>query len=85
MPEAGAPLKPGPAGTNAGPMAPLRPGPALGGFGSRVASAGPELGDLFETGDQTGHVNVRAYREFWARNRLAGHAVFATIKLAFGA
>lgn len=56
----------------------------LGGFRSRVASMGPELGYLFKMGQQTGYLNLRAYREFWAQNRLEGYAAFATINLPLG-
>ena len=57
---------------------------ALGGFKSRVASAGPELGYVFKMGKQTGYVNLRGYWEFWAQNRLEGYALFATVNLPFG-
>lgn len=56
----------------------------LGGFRSRVASVGPEVGYVFKMGKQTGYANLRGYWEFWARNRLEGYAVFATINLPFG-
>ena len=56
----------------------------LGGFKSRVASVGPEIGYVFKIGQQTGYANLRGYWEFWARNRLEGYAVFATINLPFG-
>lgn len=56
----------------------------LGGFKSRVASVGPEVGYVFKMGKQKGYVNVRGYWEFWAQNRLEGYAVFATINLPFG-
>ena len=56
----------------------------LGGFKSRVASAGPEVGYVFKFGKQTGYLNLRAYWEFWAQNRLEGYALFATINLPFG-
>lgn len=57
---------------------------ALGGFKSRVASVGPELGYLFKMGQQTAYLNVRGYREFWAQNRLEGYALFMTLNLPFG-
>lgn len=56
----------------------------LGGFRSRVAAVGPELGYLFKMGQQTGYLNLRAYSEFWARNRLEGYAVLATVSLPLG-
>jgi hypothetical protein len=57
---------------------------ALGGFKSRVASVGPELGYVFKMGKQTGYFNVRGYWEFWAQNRLEGYTLFATINLPLG-
>lgn len=57
---------------------------ALGGFKSRVASVGPELGYVFKMGKQTGYLNLRGYWEFWAQNRLEGYALFATINLPLG-
>ena len=57
---------------------------ALGGFKSRVASVGPEVGYVFKMGKQTGYLNLRGYREFWAQNRLEGYALFATINLPLG-
>ena len=56
----------------------------LGGFKSRVASVGGELGYVFKFGKQTGYVNLRGYSEFWAQNRLQGYALFGTINLPFG-
>lgn len=56
----------------------------LGGFRSRVASAGGELGYVFKMGKQTGYLNLRGYSEFWAENRLKGYALFATINLPLG-
>ena len=56
----------------------------LGGFRSRAAAVGPELGYLFKMGRQTGYLNLRAYWEFWARNRVEGYALFATINLPLG-
>jgi len=57
---------------------------ALGGFRSRVASVGPEVGYVFKVGDQTGYFNLRGYWEFWAQNRLEGYALFATIVIPLG-
>lgn len=56
----------------------------LGGFRSRAAAVGPELGYLFKMGKQTGYLNLRAYWEFWARNRVEGYALLATINLPLG-
>ena len=56
----------------------------LGGFRSRVASVGGEVGYVFQMGKQTGYLNLRGYSEFWAENRLQGYALFATVNLPFG-
>jgi hypothetical protein len=56
----------------------------LGGFKSRVASVGPEVGYVFKMGKQTGYLNLRGYWEFWAQNRPEGYALFATINLPLG-
>ena len=56
----------------------------LGGFKSRVASVGGEVGYVFKMGKQTGYLNLRGYSEFWAQNRPEGYALFATINLPFG-
>lgn len=56
----------------------------LGGFKSRVASFGPEVGYVFPFGKQSAYVNVRGYWEFWARNRVEGYALVATINLPLG-
>ena len=57
---------------------------ALGGFRSRVASVGPEIGYVFKVGKQTGYLNIRGYKEFWAQNRLEGYSLFATINIPLG-
>lgn len=56
----------------------------LGGFRSRVAAVGPQLGYVFKFGKESGYLNVRGYREFAAQNRLEGYALFGTINLPFG-
>jgi len=53
----------------------------LGSFKSAVASVGPELGYVFKVGNQQAYANVRAYWEFWAKNRIQGYAVMATVSL----
>jgi hypothetical protein len=35
-------------------------------------------------GGKQAYANVRGYYEFWARNRVEGHAVFATLALPLG-
>jgi hypothetical protein len=56
----------------------------LGGFKSRVAAAGPEVGYVFKMGKQSGYLNLRGYWEFWAQNRVEGYALFATVNLPLG-
>jgi len=53
----------------------------LGPFKSRVAALGPEVGYQFQVGGQQWYANVRAYWEFWAKNRYEGTAVFATLNI----
>jgi hypothetical protein len=53
----------------------------LGGFKSRVAAIGPELGRTFDVNGAQGSLNVRGYWEFWAQNRPEGYALFATLEL----
>jgi hypothetical protein len=59
-------------------------GAVLGPFKSRVAALGPELGYQFQVGGQQWYANVRAYWEFWAKNRYEGTAVFATLNIPLG-
>ena len=44
----------------------------LGGFRSRVAGVGPQLGILFPVGDMQGYLNLKGYKEFAAQNRPEG-------------
>ena len=57
---------------------------ALGSFKSRIAAAGPEVGYVFKVGGQPAYLNLRAYWEFWAQNRIEGYALFATISIPLG-
>jgi hypothetical protein len=56
-------------------------GNRVGAFRSRVASVGPELAYAFPAGGLQWYVNLRGYREFWARNRTEGRAVFLTLNV----
>ena len=56
-------------------------GAVLGPFKSRIAAIGPELGYQFIVGGQQWYANLRAYWEFWARNRYEGYAIFATLNI----
>ena len=53
---------------------------ALGEFKSRVAAIGP-LVDFFPFGDRQGYLNLRAYYEFAAQNRLEGWNAFVTLSI----
>ena len=51
---------------------------------SRVAGIGPQLNYAFIVGGQPWSANLRGYYEFWARNRLEGFALFATVTIPIG-
>jgi hypothetical protein len=57
--------------------APLR----LGGFYSRVAGAGPQVGWLFDTGSVAVDVNLRGYKEFASQNRPEGWNAWLSVTL----
>lgn len=59
-------------------------GATLGSFKSRVAAIGPEVGYAFAIGKKQAYANVRGYREFWAKNRIEGYAVFGTLLIPLG-
>ena len=59
-------------------------GDHVGSFKSRVASVGPLVGYSFTLGSLQWYANLRGYWEFWAQNRLEGHAVFATLSIPLG-
>jgi hypothetical protein len=56
--------------------------PALGGFRSRVAGIGPQIGYLFPVGDMQGYVNLKGYKEFAAENRPEGWNAWLTLSLS---
>jgi len=56
----------------------------VGSFKSRVAAVGPEVGYSFTAGGLQWYANLRGYWEFWAQNRLEGHAIFATLSIPLG-
>lgn len=60
-------------------------GAKLGPFKSRVAAIGPEVGYAFTIGGKSAYANLRGYSEFWAKNRVEGYAVFATVVVPLGA
>jgi hypothetical protein len=58
-------------------------GATLGGFRSRVAGIGPQIGYLFPVGEQLqGYVNVKAYKEFAAENRPEGWNLWVTLSFS---
>ena len=56
-------------------------GAALGEFKSRVAAIGPQIGFFLPLGDRQGYLNLRAYYEFAAQNRLEGWNAFVTFSI----
>jgi hypothetical protein len=59
-------------------------GARLGAFKSQVAAIGPQIGYLFNIGKKQAYINLRAYKEFWAQNRVEGYAVISTISIPLG-
>ena len=58
-------------------------GATLGPFKSRVAGAGPQIGYIFPVSDSVqGYVNLKAYKEFDAKNRAAGWNVWLTLSFS---
>lgn len=57
-------------------------GVAAGGFRSRIAAAGPQIGWSFEVGNTTIDLSARAYKEFAAENRPEGWNAFLVVSLA---
>lgn len=56
--------------------------PALGGFRSRVAGIGPQVGFLFPVGDMQGYINLKGYKEFDAKNRPEGWNTWLTVAIS---
>jgi hypothetical protein len=54
----------------------------LGGFRSRVAGVGPQIGYIFPVGDMQGYVNLKGYKEFDAQNRPEGWNTWLTFSLS---
>lgn len=59
-------------------------GDKLGAFKSQVSAVGPQVGYLFTVDKRQAYINVRAYKEFWAKNRVEGYAAIATISIPLG-
>lgn len=51
---------------------------------SRVAGIGPQLSYTFTVAGQEWSANLRGYYEFWARNRLEGYTLFASLTIPIG-
>ena len=56
-------------------------GAVLGEFKSRVAAIGPQIGFFLPLGDREGYLNLRAYYEFAAQNRLEGWNAYVTFSI----
>jgi hypothetical protein len=59
-------------------------GARLGAFKSQVIAIGPQIGYLFNIGKKQAYINLRAYKEFWAQNRVEGYAMISTISIPLG-
>ncbi|WP_431266854.1 SphA family protein [Dankookia sp. P2] len=58
-------------------------GAKLGGFRSRVAGLGPQVGYMFAVGERVkGYLNVKAYGEFAEQNRPAGWNAWVTLSFS---
>jgi hypothetical protein len=56
-------------------------GARLGDFKSRVAGVGPQIGFFFPVAGQSGYLNLRAYYEFDASNRVEGWNAYVTFSI----
>jgi hypothetical protein len=59
-------------------------GDSLGAFKSQIAAVGPQVGYLIKINNKQAYINLRAYKEFWAQNRVEGYATIATISIPLG-
>jgi len=59
-------------------------GNRVGAFKSQVAAIGPQIGYLFNIGKKQAYINLRAYKEFWAQNRVEGSAMISTVSIPLG-
>lgn len=59
-------------------------GDKVGAFKSQVTAVGPQIGYVFNIGAKQAYINLRAYKEYWAKNRVEGYATIATISLPLG-
>jgi hypothetical protein len=58
------------------------PGAIFGGFESRVAAVGPQIGYLFPVGNLQGYLNLKCYGEFAAQNRPEGWNLWLTFAVS---
>jgi hypothetical protein len=56
--------------------------PILGDMISRVIAVGPQIGYVFPVGDMHGYLNLKAYREFDAKNRPEGWNTWLTLAIS---
>lgn len=56
--------------------------PSLGGFRSRVAGVGPQIGLLFPVGNMQGYANLKGYKEFAAQNRPEGWNTWLSLSIS---
>ena len=57
--------------------------PSFGGFRSRIAGVGPQIGYIFPMGDKLqGYVNLKGYWEFAAQNRPEGWNTWLTFAIS---
>ena len=59
-------------------------GNRVGAFKSQVAAIGPQIGYLFNIGKKQAYINLRAYKEFWAQNRVEVYVMISTISIPLG-
>lgn len=55
---------------------------SLGGFRTRIAGVGPQVGFLFPVGDLQGYLNIKGYAEFAAQNRPEGWNTWVTFAVS---
>jgi hypothetical protein len=55
---------------------------SLGGFRSRVAGVGPQIGFIFPVGGMQGYLNLKGYWEFAAQNRPEGWNTWVTFAIS---
>ncbi|MEX3932580.1 transporter [Paraburkholderia phymatum] len=59
-------------------------GATLGGYKSRVAAIGPQLGYFFKVDERKWYANAKGYYEFSAQNRAAGWNIWLTLAIPLG-